>query len=88
MTPPPPYTKLSLRVLVDDSKTLPHGYDPPIPSLRIGLSPSPDEGNSPLYIGAHRGSMSLQVYITVLICFLKHSFSIHRLTLAFRPEAV
>lgn len=70
MTPPPLYNESSVRVIVRDPKTLPHAYDPPIPSLRIGLSPTPGEGGSPLHIGAPRESISLQVDITVLLSFL------------------
>lgn len=87
-TPPPSYTQSSLRVVVDDSKILPHAYDCPSPSLRNGLGPNPGEDGNSIYFETPEEPNSLQVGVTVLLCFIGYSFSIRTLTLAFRRKAV
>lgn len=88
MTPPPSYTESSLRLIVGDSKTLPHAYDPLVLSLRNGLSPKHDEGGTSLCVGAIEEPNPLQVNITVLLCFNAYPFSIHTLTRRCRIKAV
>lgn len=66
-TPPLSYTEPRIRVIIDDSKILPHAYDPPSPSLRIGLSPKPIEDGNSLYVGAPKEPNSPQVGVTVLL---------------------
>lgn len=87
-TPPPSYTELSLRVIAGDSKTLPHAYNSPFPSLHSGPSPNPDEDGSSLHVGAPEEPSSLRVGVTVLLCFIKYSFIVCKLTLAVRRKAV
>lgn len=88
IAPPPSYTESSLRVIAVDYKMLPHAYDPPSPSLRNGFSSNHDKDGRSSYVEAPEKPSSLQVGVTVLMCFIEYSFSIRTLTLSFRREAV
>lgn len=79
---PGQYTGSSLRIIVGTSKTLPHANDHPFPPSCNGVNANPNEGRRP------KEPCSLEVGITVLVCFITYSFSIHTLTLASLPKVV